>query len=66
MTPDQIVFRHAMMQAIESNGGDVFRACIWMQYHMNSFGTNQKRVIIHLHPKERNAVLHELTMKEVD
>lgn len=66
MTPDQIVFRQAMMYAIDANGGDVFRACIWMQYHMNTFGTDEKRVIVHLHPRERNQVLHELTMKEVE
>jgi hypothetical protein len=55
-----------MERAIESNGGDVFRACIWMQYHQSHYGTEQKRVIVHLRPDLKNAVIHQLTTKEVD
>jgi hypothetical protein len=66
LTPEQIVFKRAMERAIESNGGDVFRACMWMQYHQNHYGTEQKRVIVHLHPDLKNAVIHQLTTKEVD
>jgi hypothetical protein len=53
-----------MEAAIKSNGGDVFRACLWMQYHQNNYGVEQKRVIVHLHPNLKNEVIHQLTKKE--
>lgn len=64
MTPDQVVFKRTMEAAIKSNGGDVFRACLWMQYHQNNYGAEQKRVIVHLHPNLKNEVIHQLTKKE--
>lgn len=62
MTREQIEYYNYIMQRMENNGGDVAAALVWCSNHFYELSDNQHNAIYKLSTKERNQVIHELTM----
>ena len=62
MTHEQIEYRNYMMQGMASYGGDVAQALVWCGNHFTKLSNSQRNAINKLSVKERNQVIHELTM----
>ena len=63
MTHEQIEYRDYIMQGMASYGGDVAQALVWCGNHFIKLNDSQRNTINKLSAKERNAVIHELTMR---
>ena len=62
MTHEQIEYRNYVMQGMASYGGDVAQALVWCHNHFENISNSQRNAINKLSAKERNQVIHELTM----
>lgn len=62
MKPEQIEYRNYIMQGMESHGGDVAQALVWCSNHFYKLSDSQRIAVYKLSTKERNQVIHELTM----
>ena len=62
MTHEQIEYRNYVMQGMASYGGDVAQALVWCYNHFDNISDSQRNTINKLSAKERNQVIHELTM----
>ncbi|WP_047021363.1 hypothetical protein [Levilactobacillus brevis] len=62
MTHEQIEYRDYIMQGMASYGGDVAQALVWCGNHFNNLSNSKRNAINKLSAKERNQVIHELTM----
>ena len=62
MTREQLEYRKYIMQGMASYGGDVSRALVWCNNHFTNLSNSQRNAINKLSAKERNQVIHELTM----
>lgn len=63
MTREQLEYRKYIMQGMASYGGDVAQALVWCGNHFNNLSNSQRNAINKLSSKERNQVIHELTMR---
>ena len=62
MTHEQIEYRKYVLQGMASYGGDVAQALVWCGNHFIKLNDSQRNTINKLSSKERNQVIHELTM----
>jgi len=62
MTHEQIEYRKYVLQGMTSYGGDVAQALVWCGNHFIKLSDSQRNTINKLSAKERNQVIHELTM----
>lgn len=62
MTHEQIEYRNYVLQGMASYGGDVAKALVWCCNHFDNISNSQRNAINKLSAKERNQVIHELTM----
>jgi len=62
MTHNQIEYRNYVLQGMASYGGDVAQALVWCGNHFIKLNDSQRNTINSLSAKERNQVIHELTM----
>ena len=63
MTHEQLEYRKYIMQGMASYAGDVARALVWCGNHFTELSNSQRNAINKLSSKERNQVIHELTMR---
>ncbi|MBU5275371.1 hypothetical protein KQI03_12140 [Levilactobacillus brevis] len=63
MTHEQIEYHNYVMQGMASYGGDVAQALVWCGNHFINLSDNQRNAINNLSAKERNQVIHELSMR---
>ena len=62
MTHEQIEYRNYVMQGMASYGGDVSQALVWCGNHFDNLSDSRRNAINKLSAKERNQIIHELTM----
>ena len=62
MTHEQIEYRKYVLQGMASYDGDVAQALVWCGNHFIKLSNSQRNAINKLSAKERNQVIHELTM----
>ena len=63
MTHEQTEYRNYVLQGMENYGGDVAQALVWCGNHFIKLNDSQRNAINKLSAKERNQVIHELTMR---
>lgn len=62
MTEAQKAYRNFMLRSLESYGYDVARTIGWCQNHFDRLNNYQRKLVNSLTPREKNAVLNELTL----
>jgi len=62
MTYEQIEYRKYVLQGMASYGGDVAQALVWCGNNFSNLSNSKRNAINKLSSKERNQVIHELTM----
>lgn len=62
MTHEQIEYRKYVMQGMASYGGDVAQVLVWCHNHFGNLSNRQRNAINNMSAKDRNQVIHELTM----
>ncbi|MBS0948364.1 hypothetical protein JK167_11820 [Levilactobacillus brevis] len=62
MTHEQIEYHNYVLQGMAVYGGDMAQALVWCKNHFNKLSNSQRNAINKLSAKERNQVIHELTM----
>ena len=62
MNEKQKVFRRYLLKGVEGHHGDMVQALVWCGNHFTKLNDSQRNAINKLSAKERNQVIHELTM----
>ena len=62
MTHEQIKYRNYVLLGMENYGGDVAQALVWCENCFDKLSNCERNAINKLSVKERNQVIHELTM----